>query len=151
MPPTAPPALDPRTFLEQHVAILLDAPDNEALVRRLLAAALPRISALEQQLAALTPPARPRPPVSHRPVILTLLREQPEGLTRPQIEAALARPGLSDTLRRMVRDALLVRTEGRYRLAGTAPEAPAPPLAPEEAPSPASRPRGGRPRPRPPA
>jgi hypothetical protein len=55
MPPTdTPPAPDPRrpdtsAFLEQQAAILLDAPDNDTIVRRLLAAALRRISALEQQ------------------------------------------------------------------------------------------------------
>lgn len=136
--------LDTRTFFEQQVAILLDAPDNETLVRRLLAAALQRISALEQQLAAVTRPARPRPPVSLRPPILALLREQPEGLTRPQIETALARQGLGETLRRMVRDALLVRAGDRYRLAGAAPEAPAAAPAPVSAPTPL--PRGGRPR-----
>src|SRR2546427_334898 len=36
-------------------------------------------------------PGRPRPQPSLRPAILTLLREQPTGLTRPQIEEALAR------------------------------------------------------------
>jgi hypothetical protein len=79
MPPTATPsASDPQrpdtsTFLEQQAAILLDAPDNDTMVRRLLAAALQRISALEQQLAA-APPGRPRPQPSLRPRILTLLR-----------------------------------------------------------------------------
>lgn len=141
MPPTdtapATLSLDPHAFLEQHAAILLDAPDNETMLRRLLAAALRRVSALEQQLAALTPPAQPRQPVSFRPAILALLREQPAGLTRPQIEEALARQGLGETLRRMVRDALLVRTEDRYRLASAASEAPPP----------APRQRGSRPRP----
>ena len=157
MPPTAPPSAsdpqhpDPSTFLEQQAAILLDAPDNDTMVRRLLAAALQRISALEQQLAAATPPARPRPPSSLRPPILTLLREQPEGLTRSQIEVALAQRGLGDTLRRMVRDAMLVRIADRYRLAPAAPEGPAPaeatpPAPPASSPTPAPRKRGGRPR-----
>ena len=43
---------DTSAFLEQQAAILMDAPDNDTMVRRLLAAALRRISALEQQLAA---------------------------------------------------------------------------------------------------
>ena len=126
MSPTAtPPAPDPlrpdtRAFLEQQAAILLDAPDNDTMVRRLLAAARRRISELEQQLAAAAPPGRPRPQPSLRHPILTLLREQPDGLTRPQIEAAMARRGLGDTLQRMVRDALLVRTGDRYRLAHAA-------------------------------
>ncbi len=151
MPPTAtPPTPDPRrpdtrAFLEQQAAILLDAPDNDTMVRRLLAAALRRISALEQQLAAATPPGRPRPQASLRSPILTLLREQPDGLTRLQIEAALAQRGLGDTLRRMVRDAVLVRTGDRYRLAPAAPEAPAPAAAAPPGP-PAARKRGGRPR-----
>ena len=60
-PTTTPPAPDPRrpdtsAFLEQQAAILLDAPDNDTMVRRLLAAALRRISELEQQLAAATSP-----------------------------------------------------------------------------------------------
>jgi hypothetical protein len=159
MPPTATPsASDPQrpdtsTFLEQQAAILLDAPDNDTMVRRLLAAALQRISALEQQLATATSPARPRPPSSLRPPILTLLREQPAGLTRSQIEGALAQRGLGDTLRRMVRDAVLVRTDDRYRLASAAPEGSAPaeatPSAPSvSSPTPAPRKRGGRPRPR---
>src|SRR6266700_829991 len=113
--------LDTSAFLEQQSAILLDAPDNDTMVRRLLAAALRRISALEQQLAAAAPPGRPRPQPSLRPPILTLLREQPDGLTRPQIEEALARRELGETLQRMVRDALLVRTGDRYRLAHAAP------------------------------
>ncbi len=160
MPPTdTPPAPDPRhpdtsAFLEQQAAILLDAPDNDTMVRRLLAAALRRISALEQQLAATTPSGRPRPPSSLRPPILTLLREQPDGLTRSHIEAALAQRGLGDTLRRMVRDAVLVRTGDRYRLAPAAPEGPAQaeaapppaPAAPAASPPPAPRKRGGRPR-----
>ena len=157
MPPTvtppAPAPLRPDTsaFLEQQAAILLDAPDNDTMVRRLLAAALQRISALEQQLAAATPSGRPRPQASLRPSILTLLREQPDGLTRPQIEAALAQRGLGDTLRRMVRDAVLVRTGDRYRLAPAAPGGPAPaeaapPPAPASSPPPAPRKRGGRPR-----
>jgi hypothetical protein len=120
------------------------------MVRRLLAAALQRISVLEQQLAAATSPARPRPPSSLRPPILTLLREQPAGLTRSQIEVALAQRGLGDTLRRMVRDAVLVRTEDRYRLAPAAPEGPpaeaTPPAPPASSPPPAPRKRGGRPR-----
>src|SRR5262249_28278846 len=68
MPPTdTPPAPDPqrldtRAFLEQQAAILLDAPDIDTMVRRLLAAALQRISALEQQLATTTLSQRPRPP-----------------------------------------------------------------------------------------
>jgi hypothetical protein len=120
------------------------------MVRRLLAAALQRISVLEQQLAA-TPAGRLRPQASLRPAILTQLREQPDGLTRAQLEAALAQPGLSDTLRRMVRDAVLVRTGDRYRLAPAAPEGPAPaaatpPAPPVSAPTPAPRKRGGRPR-----
>jgi hypothetical protein len=157
MPPTA-PAPDPQrpdtsAFLEQQAAILLDAPDNDTMVRRLLAAALRRISALEQQLAGATPPGRAHPQPSLRPPILTLLREQPDGLTRPQIEAALARRGLGDTLQRMVRAAVLVRTGDRYRLAPTAPEGPAqaetaPPPAPAASPTPAPRKRGGGPRPR---
>ena len=157
MPPTAtPPAPDPQrpdtsAFLEQQAAILLDAPDNDTMVRRLLAAALRRISALEQQLAAAAPPGRPRPQPSLRPAILTLLREQPTGLTRPQIEEARARRGRGDTLQRMVRDAVLVRTGDRYRLAPTAPGGPAPaeaapPPAPASSPPPAPRKRGGRPR-----
>ena len=122
------------------------------MVRRLLAAALRRISALEQQLAAAAPPGRPRPQPSLRPAILTLLREQPTGLTRPQIEEALARRGLGDTLQRMVRDAVLVRTGDRYRLAhaaqgGQAEAAPRPaPVAQTSAPPPAPRKRGGGPR-----
>src|SRR5438105_14499635 len=112
---------DTSAFLEQQAAILLDAPDNDTMVRRLLAAALRRISELEQQLAAAAPPGRPRPQPSLRPRILTLLREQPEGLTRPQLEEALARRGLGDTLQRMVRDAVLVRPGDRYRLAHAAP------------------------------
>jgi hypothetical protein len=147
---------DPSAFLEQQAAILLDAPDNDTMVRRLLAAALRRISELEQQLAAATAPGRPRPQPSLRPRILTLLREQPDGLTRPQIEEALARRGLGDTLQRMVRDALLVRTGDRYRLAdaaqgGQAQAEAAPPPAPAaqaSAPTPAPRKRGGGPRPR---
>ena len=160
MPPTAPPSAsdpqrpDPRTFLEQQAAILLDAPDNDTMVRRLLAAALQRISVLEQQLAAAAPLGRPRPQPSLRPAILTLLREQPTGLTRPQIEEALARRGLGDTLQRMVRDAVLVRTGERYRLAHTAQggqaeaeAAPRPaPVAQASAPSLAPRKRGGGPR-----
>ena len=160
MPPTvtppAPAPLRPDTsaFLEQQAAILLDAPDNDTMVRRLLAAALRRISALEQQLAAAAPPGRPRPQPSLRPAILTLLREQPTGLTRPQIEEALARRGLGDTLQRMVRDAVLVRTGDRYRLADAAQggqaEAEAaprpPPAAQASAPPPAPRKRGGGPR-----
>jgi hypothetical protein len=156
MPPTPTPPVpdpqrpDPRAFLEQQAAILLEAPDNDTMVRRLLAAALQRISVLEQQLAA-TPAGRLRPQASLRPAILTQLREQPDGLTRAQLEAALAQPGLSDTLRRMVRDAVLVRTGDRYRLAPAAPEGPAPaaatpPAPPVSAPTPAPRKRGGRPR-----
>jgi hypothetical protein len=156
MPPTPTPPVpdpqrpDPRAFLEQQAAILLEAPDNDTMVRRLLAAALQRISVLEQQLAA-TPAGRLRPQASLRPAILTQLREQPDGLTRAQLEAALAQPGLGDTLRRMVRDAVLVRTGDRYRLAPAAPEGPAPaaatpPAPPVSAPTPAPRKRGGRPR-----
>ena len=153
MPPTdTPPASDPRppdprAFLEQQAAILLDAPDNETMVRRLLAAALQRISALEQQLAA-APAGRPRPQASLRPAILTQWGMQPDGLTRPQLEAALAQRGLGDTLRRMVRDAVLVRSGDRYRLAPEAPvpAAAAPPAPPASAPPPAPRKRGGRPR-----
>ena len=90
---------DPSAFLEQQAAILLDAPDNDTMVRRLLAAALRRISELEQQLAAAAPPGRPpRPQPSLRHPILTLLREQPDGLARRQIEEAMARHGLGDTL-----------------------------------------------------
>jgi hypothetical protein len=158
-PTTTPPPPDPRrpdtsAFLEQQAAILLDAPDNDTMVRRLLAAALRRISALEQQLAAATPPERPRPQPSLRPRILTLLREQPDGLTRPQIEEALGRRGLGDTLQRMVRDALLVRTGDRYRLTHAGEEGQeqataVPPLAsaaPASSPLPAPRKRGSRPR-----
>ena len=162
MSPTAtPPAPDPlrpdtSAFLEQQAAILLDAPDNDTMVRRLLAAALRRISALEQQVAAAAPPGRPRPQPSLRHPILTLLREQPDGLTRPQIEEAMARRGLGDTLQRMVRDALLVRTGDRYRLAhaaqagqAQAEAAPLPaPAAQASSPTPAPRKRGGGPRPR---
>src|SRR5262249_21182329 len=67
MPPTdTPPAPDPRrpdtsAFLEQQAAILLDAPDNDTMVRRLLAAALRRVSAVGQQLAAPAPPRAARP------------------------------------------------------------------------------------------
>jgi hypothetical protein len=160
MPPTdTPPAPDPRrpdtsAFLEQQAAILLDAPDNDTMVRRLLAAALRRISALEQQLAAAAPPGRPRPQPSLRPAILTLLREQPTGLTRPQIEEALARRGLGDTLQRMVRAAVLVRTGDRYRLTHAGEEgqeqaAAVPPLAPAApvaSPVSAPRKRGSHPR-----
>jgi hypothetical protein len=153
MPPTTPPSAsdlpppDPRTFLAQQAAILLEAPDNDTMVRRLLAAALQRISVLEQQLAA-APTGRPRSQTSLRPVILTQLRAQPEGLTRVQLEAALAQPGLGDTLRRMVRDTVLVRSGDRYRLAPEAPvpAAAAPPAPPVSAPPPAPRQRGGRPR-----
>jgi len=158
-PTTTPPAPDPRrpdtsAFLEQQAAILLDAPDNDTMVRRLLAAALRRISALEQQLAAAAPPERPRPQPSLRPRILTLLREQPDGLTRPQIEEALARRGLGDTLQRMVRDAVLVRTGDRYRLTHAGEEGqeqgaavpPLAPAAPASSPLPAPRKRGSRPR-----
>jgi hypothetical protein len=160
-PTTTPPAPDPQrpdtsAFLEQQAAILLDAPDNDTMVRRLLAAALRRISALEQQLAAAAPAGRPRPQPSLRPHILTLLREQPDGLTRPQIEEALARRGLGDTLQRMVRAALLVRTGDRYRLTQVVEEGPEPaaavpplaPAAPAAAPPPAPRKRGSRSRPR---
>jgi hypothetical protein len=53
MPPTATPPdpvhPDTRAFLEQQAAILLEAPDNDTMVRRLLAAALRRLSVLEQQ------------------------------------------------------------------------------------------------------
>ena len=157
MPPTvtppAPAPLRPDTsaFLEQQAAILLDAPDNDTMVRRLLAAALRRISALEQQLAAATAPGRPRPQSSLRSPILALLREQPDGLTRPQIEEAMARRELGDTLQRMVRDALLVRTGDRYRLVNAAQggqaQAEAAPLsapaAPASSPTPAPRKRGG--------
>ena len=157
MPPTvtppAPAPLRPDTsaFLEQQAAILLDAPDNDTMVRRLLAAALQRISELEQQLAAAAQPGRPRPQPSLRHPILMLLREQPDGLTRPQIEEAMARRELGDTLQRMVRDAVLVRTGDRYRLAPAAPGGPAPaeaapPPAPASSPPPAPRKRGGRPR-----
>ncbi len=147
---------DTRAFLEQQAAILMDAPDNDTMVRRLLAAALRRIGELEQQLAAATQPGRPRSQPSLRHPILTLLREQPDGLTRRQIEEAMARRGLGDTLQRMVRDALLVRTGDRYRLANTAQggqaqaeAAPLPaPAAQASAPPPAPRTRGGRPRPR---
>jgi hypothetical protein len=158
-PTTTPPAPDPlrpntSAFLEQQAAILLDAPDNDTMVRRLLAAALRRISELEQQLAAATAPGRPRPQPSLRPRILTLLREQPDGLTRPQIEEALARRGLGDTLQRMVRDAVLVRTGDRYRLTPAVEEGPEPaaavpplaPAAPASSPPPAPRKRGSRPR-----
>ena len=142
---------DPSAFLEQQAAILLDAPDNDTMVRRLLAAALRRISELEQQLAAAAPPGRGRPQPSLRPRILTLLREQPAGLTRPQIEEALARRGLGDPLQRMVRDALLVRTGDRYRLANggqggqaQAEAAPLPaPAAQASSPTPVPRKRGG--------
>jgi hypothetical protein len=157
MPPTdtlpATDILRPDTsaFLEQQAAILLEAPDNDTMVRRLLAAALRRISELEQQLAAAAPPGRPRPQPSLRHPILTLLREQPDGLTRRQIEEALARRGLGDTLQRMVRDALLVRTGDRYRLANAAQggqaqaeAAPLPaPAAHASSPTPATRKRGG--------
>jgi hypothetical protein len=140
---------DPSAFLEQQAAILLDAPDNDTMVRR--------ISELEQQLAAAAQPGRPpRPQPSLRHPILTLLREQPDGLTRRQIEEAMARHGLGDTLQRMVRDALLVRTGDRYRLADAAQggqaqaEAASPPApaAQASAPTPAPRKRGGGPRPR---
>ncbi len=139
---------DTRAFLEQQAAILLDAPDNDTMVRR--------IGALEQQLAAATQPGRPRSQPSLRHPILTLLQEQPDGLTRRQIEEAMARRGLGDTLQRMVRDALLVRTGDRYRLAhaaqggqAQAEAAPLPaPAAQASAPTAAPRTRGGRPRPR---
>jgi hypothetical protein len=154
MPPTdTRPAPDPlrpatRAFLEQQAAILLDAPDNATMVRR--------ISELEQQRAAAAPPGRSRPQPSLRPPILTLLREQPDGLSRRQIEEAMARRGRGATLQRMVRDALLVRTGDRYRLAHAAPggqaqaaAAPPPaPATPASAPTPAPRTRGGRPHPR---
>src|SRR2546421_2092856 len=97
-PVTDTPRPDPSAFLEQQAAILLDAPDNDTMVRRLLAAALRRVSALEQQLAAAAPPRRPRPQPPRPPAILTLLREQPTGLTRPQIEDARARRGRGDIL-----------------------------------------------------
>ena len=156
LPTTDPLRLDPSAFLEQQAAILMDAPDNDTMVRRLLAAALRRISELEQQLAAATPPGRPRAQPSLRHPILTLLRAQPDGLTRRQIEEAMARRGLGDTLQRMVRDALLVRTGDRYRLANTAQggqtQAEAAPLsapaAQASSPTAAPRKRGGRPRPR---
>src|SRR5438445_1356424 len=156
MPPTdtrpATDTLRPDTnaFLEQQAAILLDAPDNDTMVRRLLAAALRRISALEQQLAAAAQAGRPRPQPSLRHPILTLLQEQPDGLTRRQIEEAMARRGLGDTLQRMVRDALLVRTGDRYRLANAAQgrqaqaEAAPLPAAQASAPTAAPRTRGGR-------
>ena len=83
------------------------------------AALLVRILPVQAQAQA-EPPGRPRLQPSLRPAILTLLREQPTGLTRPQIEAALARRGLGDTLQRMVRAAVLVRTGDRYRLAHAA-------------------------------
>jgi hypothetical protein len=160
MPPTDTlPATDPlrpdtSAFLEQQAAILLEAPDNDTMVRRLLAAALRRISELEQQLAAAAPPGRPRPQPSLRHPILTLLREQLDGLTRSQIEEALAQRGLGATLQRMVRDALLVRTGDRYRLANAAQgeqaqaeAAPLPaPAAHASSPTPAPRKRGGGPR-----
>ena len=156
MPPTDTLRPDTRAFLEQQAAILMDAPDNDTMVRRLLAAALRRIGELEQQLAAATQPAprRPRSQPSLRHPILTLLREQPDGLTRRQIEEAMARRGLGDTLQRMVRDALLVRTGDRYRLANAAQggqaqaeAAPRPaPVAQASAPPPAPRKRGGGPR-----
>ena len=145
---------DTSAFLEQQAAILMDAPDNDTMVRRLLAAALRRIGALEQQLAAATQPGRPRSQPSLRHPILTLLQEQPDGLTRRQIEEAMARRGLGDTLQRMVRDALLVRTGDRYRLAnaaqgGQAEATPLPaPAAQASSPTPAPRKRSGRPRPR---
>ena len=68
----------------------------------------------------------------------------------------MARRGLGDTLQRMVRDALLVRTGDRYRLANAAQggqaqaeAAPLPaPAAQASAPTAAPRTRGGRPRPR---
>jgi len=106
------------------------------------------------QLAAAAQPGRPRSQPSLRHPILTLLQEQPDGLTRRQIEEAMARRGLGDTLQRMVRDALLVRTGDRYRLAnaaqgGQAQAAPLPaPAAQASAPTAAPRTRGGRPRPR---
>src|SRR2546428_6692712 len=103
---------DPSAFLEQQAAILLDAPDNDTMVRRLLAAALRRISELEQQLAAATAPGRPRPQSSLRSPILALLREQPDGLTRPQIEEAMAQRGLGDTLRRKGRGRVLLPAWG---------------------------------------
>jgi hypothetical protein len=154
LPTTDPLRPDTSAFLEQQAAILMDAPDNDTMVRRLLAAALRRISELEQQLAAATPPGRPRSQPSLRHPILTLLREQPDGLTRRQIEEAMARRGLGDTLQRMVRDAVLVRTGDRYRLAHAAPggqaeaeAAPRPaPVAQASAPPPAPRKRGGGPR-----
>jgi len=147
---------DTSAFLEQQAAILMDAPDNDTMVRRLLAAALRRIGELEQQLAAATQPGRPHSQPSLRHPILTLLQEQPDGLTRRQIEEAMARRGLGDTLQRMVRDALLVRTGDRYRLANAAQggqaqaeAAPLPaPAAQASSPTAAPRKRGGRPRPR---
>jgi hypothetical protein len=150
-PVTDTPRPDTSAFLEQQAAILLDAPDNDTMVRRLLAAALRRISALEQQLVAATQAGRPRPQPSLRPAILTLLRAQPDGLTRPQIEEAIERRELGDTLQRMIRDAVLVRTEDRYRLANTVQEGQAqaeaaPPAPSADSPPPAPRKRGGRPR-----
>ena len=109
---------------------------------------------LQQQLVAATQAGRPRPQPSLRPAILTLLRAQPDGLTRPQIEEAMERRELGGTLQRMIRDAVLVRTEDRYRLAhtvqqGQAQAEAAPPAAPApsaDSPPPAPRKRGGRPR-----
>ena len=153
-PATDPRRPDTRAFLEQQAAILLDAPDNDTMVRRLLAAALQRISELEQQLAAAAQPGRPRPQPSLRHPILRLLREQPDGLSRPQIEEAMARRELGDTLQRMVRDALLVRTGDRYRLTHAGEEGqeqaaagpPLAPAAPASSPLSAPRKRGSRPR-----
>jgi hypothetical protein len=154
MPPTDTLRPDTSAFLDQQATILMDAPDNDTMVRHLLAAALRRISELEQQLVAATQAGRPRPQPSLRHPILRLLQAQPDGLTRPQIEEALEQRELCDTLQRMIRDALLVRTGDHYRLASTGQDGQAPaetapppaPAAPPAAPPPAPRKRGGRPR-----
>src|SRR5437016_7989521 len=99
MPPTdtlpAPDTLRPDTsaFLEQQAAILMDAPDNDTMVRRLLAAALRRIGVLEQQLAAATQPGGPHSQPSPRHPNLTALRAQPNEPSRRQNEEAMAMPG----------------------------------------------------------
>ena len=133
------PDTDAADWLSRQADAILNAPDGDSAIRRLLAMALAHIATLEARLAeARIRQAPPGPRPSLRPAILALLAEAPR--TRPQIEAALA-PGrsLADPLRRLVRDGRLSLVDGHYALPGTPAATPAPG-------EPAPRRRGGRPR-----